>query len=430
MLARTSSLIALLATAGLVVPVSPGPASAAGRAPTCHGHRATIVGHDRAHSAVITGTRGRDVIVGTRHRDVIHARGGNDIVCGRGGADWIYGGRGDDRLSGGRDRAGYRAETESAYAEGDTIEGGPGDDLIDPGFDPGQTDGRLGHVERDTVSFHRSAHGVRVDLRAGRATGDGHDRIVGRPGFVWVRGSSHDDRILGSDGPDQARLGEGDDVFRGRGGDDLASDGSHDSGTDRLHGGPGDDTLLSTSGADLLVGGRGDDTLTGDHAWPISPRDPAVAPPFDIRGGPGDDRVRLTWIRRGDRVSGGDGADVLGVVFGDSREERTARADLAAGTLSWGADTATTTQFEKYYLNTFAPLTLHGSDGPDLVGYAAPGLAADLGAGDDLLTWQAAWSDFARDDASDDRVDGGPGTDTVDVGEGNDTCTNVEAGPC
>ena len=33
-------------------------------------------------------------------------------------------------------------------------------------------------------------------------------------------------------------------------------------------------------------------------------------------------------------------------------------------------------------------------------------------------------------DGTDDTVDGSGGTDTVDVGTGNDTCTNVEAGPC
>lgn len=426
--ARTGSLITLLAVVGLVVPVAPGAEAAA---PMCHGHRATIVGPDRPHGHLITGTRGRDVIVGTDGHDLIRARGGNDLVCGRSGADRILGGRGDDRLHGGRDRTGYRADTDSSWAVGDTIEGGPGDDLIDLGYDPGQVDSRLGSpVERDTVTFHGSTHGVHVDLRAGRATGDGHDVIVGGPGFLWVRGSAHDDRILGSDGPDRVRLGRGDDVFRGRGGDDRAEDGGHDSGRDRMHGGPGNDTLLTSSGGDLLAGGGGDDLLTGDHAWPISPRDPAVALPVDIHGGPGDDDVRLTWIRRGDRVSGGDGTDQLDVVFGDPREAGPAGADLADGTLSWGQESATATLFEKYYLNAFAPLTLRGSDGPDLVGYAAPGLVAELGAGDDLLTWRPGWAESPRDDATDDTVDGGPGTDTVDVGAGNDTCTNTEAGPC
>jgi Ca2+-binding RTX toxin-like protein len=397
----------------------------------CHGHRATIVGPDRPGHHLITGTRHRDVIVGTDRHDEIHARGGNDLVCGRGGTDRIYGGPGDDRLHGGLDRTGYRSDTTSSWAVGDTIDGGPGDDLIDLGYDPGQVDPRLNSpVVRDTVSFHRSAHGVHVDLRAGRATGDGHDRIVGRPGFVWVQGSTHDDRILGSDGSEEVRLGDGDDLFRGRGGDDRVSEGSHHSGTDRLFGGPGDDYFWSSSGGDLLSGGAGGDTLTGWHHPGLS-HAPAVALPADIRGGAGEDDVRLTWIRSGDRVSGGDGTDLLQVAFGDPRESGPAAADLGTGTLSWGhQQTAAADSFEKWFLDTSGPLTLHGSEGPDLVGFSATSLVADLGAGDDLLTWRPDWYPSNSDTAGDDTVDGGPGTDTVDVGEGNDTCTNVEAGPC
>ena len=37
---------------------------------------------------------------------------------------------------------------------------------------------------------------------------------------------------------------------------------------------------------------------------------------------------------------------------------------------------------------------------------------------------------IGRDDETDDTADGGAGTDSVDLGSGNDTCTNVEASPC
>jgi Ca2+-binding RTX toxin-like protein len=110
--------------------------------------------------------------------------------------------------------------------------------------------------------------------------------------------------------------------------------------------------------------------------------------------------------------------------------DRSAQADLAGGTLTRGQQVARIGQFERYDLNAFASLRLQGTDGPDQIGYAARGLTADLGDGDDVLTWQPSWYWLARDDGTDDTVDGGAGTDTVDVGTGNDTCTNVEAGPC
>ncbi|MEM7287448.1 MAG: CAP domain-containing protein [Actinomycetota bacterium] len=70
-------------------------------APTCKGHRATIVALPGIETV---GTSGDDVIVGTPGDDVIRGRGGNDIICGYGGSDTISGGSGADRLYGGGGR--------------------------------------------------------------------------------------------------------------------------------------------------------------------------------------------------------------------------------------------------------------------------------------------------------------------------------------
>ena len=59
----------------------------------CLGHKATIVGTQRA-----------DKLIGTPRRDVIAALGGKDEVRGLGGADLICGGRGADKLFGGAGR--------------------------------------------------------------------------------------------------------------------------------------------------------------------------------------------------------------------------------------------------------------------------------------------------------------------------------------
>ena len=420
------SVLLVLAAAGtFLVPTSSETAAAA--APMCHGKRATIVGHDRPHSHLISGTRRRDVIVGTRGVDTIRAGGGNDVVCALGGEDHVYGGPGDDRLYGGQDHTGYDMDDEARFAVGDTISGGPGDDLIDLGFDPGQSAPGLGdRVQRDTVSYTRSGHGVQLDLEAGRATGEGHDVIVAHAGFVRFRGSAHDDRILGTTADDTGTLGPGDDIFRGRAGDDRTGDGYNSpSGKDRMYGGPGNDELVTASGGDLLDGGPGDDRLTGDHARPGAPASyrPSIERPFELHGGTGDDDVWISWISDGDKASGGDGTDELTVIFGDPRVGSAAGADLDAGTLSSGSRVAKAGLFESYVLNAFAPLNVTGSDGPDQIVWSALGLTADLGAGDDLLM-------IGRDDETNDTADGGAGTDTVDLGTGNDTCTNVEAGPC
>ena len=153
---------------------------------------------------------------------------------------------------------------------------------------------------------------------------------------------------------------------------------------------------------------------------PLAPR--SVKLPVDLEGGPGDDVMTSTGSGTATSCPAAT-ATTSSTSTSASTEGTSALADLSAGLLVQGRKRARIELFETYYLNAFVPLTLHGSDGPDQIRYAAPGLTADLGDGDDVLS-------LGRDDASDDTVDGGPGTDTVDVGAGNDTCTNVEAGPC
>lgn len=104
------ALLALLATAVLVVP-------AAAATESCDGERATIEG--TPGDDTLTGTSQDDVIVGGGGDDSVNALAGDDRVCGGDGDDVITGGLGDDRLLG----------------EGgvDGIHGGEGDDLIDGG---------------------------------------------------------------------------------------------------------------------------------------------------------------------------------------------------------------------------------------------------------------------------------------------------------
>src|SRR3954452_19748391 len=97
-------------TALLVIGVM-SPAEAAAR--TCLGHRATVVGTNRADD--LHGPAGDDVIVAKGGNDTVDGRGGNDRICGGGGEDTLLGGTGIDRLSGG--------------TGSDTMDGGDGTDV-------------------------------------------------------------------------------------------------------------------------------------------------------------------------------------------------------------------------------------------------------------------------------------------------------------
>lgn len=208
----------------------------------------------------IVGTPGDDVIRGTRASEVIHGLGGNDriyavggedIICGGGGNDHLLaseetpatlrGGPGDDRLvssDADTDYTGYIPDLLFGGRGRDFIEGrselnhihpGPGRDSIEVTYDR-KSWGRL---------FYRDAVSIRVDLRRGRAWGQGIDRFVGQ--IPWVTGSPGDDVLSGRNARDVLEAGAGDDVLSGRGGPDLLRG---DAGTDSGHGGRGTDTCL------------------------------------------------------------------------------------------------------------------------------------------------------------------------------------------
>ena len=73
----------------------------------------------------------------------------------------------------------------------------------------------------DWVSFRRAGAGVRVDLRAGTASGEGTDELV-VVDSLHVEGSDFDDVLLGSDAGEYLTARHGNDVVRGRGGDDAS----------------------------------------------------------------------------------------------------------------------------------------------------------------------------------------------------------------
>jgi Ca2+-binding RTX toxin-like protein len=234
------------------------------------------------HIPTLVGTRGPDVLTGTVGDDVIAGLGGDDVLLGSWGHDVICGGDGDDRITGG-----------VGLFESDVISGDEGDDHIAVGGSP-------------SVLVYAFAPGpVRVDLKAGTATGWGRDTLVAISNVV---GSDFADLLQGSDEYDCFDGLGGDDVILSLGGDDCLYGGN---GDDSLDGGPGLDLLsYRYSTAPVRVNlARG--TATGEGTDRVAAVEEVVGSSFgDVLTGDGG-----TNSFRGeggaDRLAGGAGTDRL-----------------------------------------------------------------------------------------------------------------------
>ena len=399
-------LCGLLLVVATVVLVS-GPANAAPT--TCHGVKATIVG--TPHRDKIVGTSHRDVIVAGRGDDVVDGRGGNDLICGGPGADRLEGGPGRDRLFGEEDRINHGEE--EACDHGDALDGGRGADVLDPGRDP-HADYSGGCPDRDEVRFrHGGAHRVHVDLVRGRASGQGHDRIVAGYGLSVV-GSDRDDVILGTDFSEVFNARGGNDTVRARGGDDRIVEGKAANGNDLYDAGGGEDLVITYRGHDTVLGGPDRDQL-------ILLNQAAMI----VDGGDGDDQISRYAVPSAQTVTGGAGADGLNIILHDSPGPQ-AVLDIPAGTITVDGVSSSVSGFEYWNFVSNRPLLFYGSDLGESVrangwgGTSGTPLTAFMGGGDDTV----------EGGTSDDYVDGGDGTDTANLGGGTNTCVDVEQGDC
>jgi Ca2+-binding RTX toxin-like protein len=144
----------------------------------------------------------------------------------------------------------------------------------------------------DTASADGSASGITVKINewtmdyATTTVNDIHVRLHGGDDMlkvepqlqhnIQVHGGAGNDRILTGAGSDWLVGGAGDDFIAGRGNRDLI-DGSE--GDDTLVGGAGQDTLVGWHGNDKLVGGPGRDLASGGDGVDV------------LDGGADDDRV-------------------------------------------------------------------------------------------------------------------------------------------
>jgi len=122
---------------------------------------------------VIRAGAGDDVIDAGRGRDTVYGEAGNDTIDGANGRDTVYGGEGDDVItdSGG----GSSHDSLLGGAGNDTIDGGLGNDTIDGGADDDSLSGGIGSdniTGGDGDDTLQAAQGDTLD------GGDGDDRFV------------------------------------------------------------------------------------------------------------------------------------------------------------------------------------------------------------------------------------------------------------
>jgi len=353
--------------------------------PSCAGKPATIV----SNAAKITGSKGHDVIVAGAGDNQIYGEGGNDTICGGEGNDVIFGGRGNDDL----------------FGEGgnDDLNGERGSDDLDGGTGTDRLIGATGNDEMD-------------------AGGGDSDQVLGGPG---------DDSLFGGDGDSDVLTGGpgNDSVDGGPGAHDIASyagtggavtvnlgagtvsgaEGEHLSGIEDAIGGSGDDTLIGSAEANRLDGGAGDDHLVGNGGG-----DQAF-------GGPGSDTCSGfdTEDSCGQAAGGGgtaveiyrsiDAASTLVVVGNGERDAITVSFNGGAYTVQGSGG------------NPVLPgdpsgcTSDPGSNSVSCQGQVAT-IQAALGGGDDSLTVEGSVPASVSA-----QIDGGPGSDNLVGGAGDDT---------
>ncbi|GAB2882839.1 calcium-binding protein [Nocardioides pacificus] len=416
-----------LAIAALVLSAVPaGAVSSQPQARTCPDIPATITGtpgDDR-----LVGTPGDDVIHGLGGHDTLLGGGGNDIMCGGPGSDVLRGGAGDDQLHGETNGLRQPYPDNPPDNVGDTLVPGPGDDVVVPGHDVSLDEG--GGFTPDSISLLGAPGGVRVDLGAGTASGEGSDRLL-LDGRVTVIGSDHDDVLVGSAERDELVGGLGDDELHGLEGDDrLEADPESygrsgrphgddrvygGEGDDRVYGGEGDDSLQLGDGHDLARGGPGADLITHGSGR------------VDVHGGAGRDNLDLQMeFAAGQLIDGGTGKDELYLwsITDDAgtRVMPRGRIDLRSGRIRMALG-------DRVRVGRLARIErLRAPDGVWTV-LGTPRDETFYGsmlASSRLVVRARGGNDVVSGTPGDDVLDGGPGRDRVSDDRGRDTCLSFE----
>ena len=305
----------------------------------------------------IAGTSGIDKINGTDLSEAINGDDGSDTIHGNGGNDTIDGGTGDDFIAGGKGA--------------DMITGGGGE---------------------DTISYAYSSAGVRINLRAGSASGGDAegDKLV--DAIENVHGSMHDDVLSGSRGVGNKANNK---IWGLGGNDELFGD----RGDDRLYGGAGDDVLDGGEGNDKLEGGYGADELIG--------------------GGGADDEASYMHSMMGVTVR----LHAMQAMGGDAEGDTFGKTTTASYTVTDEDDGGVIEEVTETVPDI---MNLRGSAHDDILAGDSRGNKIWGGGGNDTLYGGPSGNDDSGNadelhgEGGHDRIFGGRGDDTLYGGAGND----------
>jgi len=420
---------------------------------------------DNVKTENLDGGSWQDTLIGNAGPNVIHGGVGHDKVYGGDGDDILYGDLGNDdvQAGGGNDQI-YEG---TAPNGSDSLDGGTGIDKVsyygrtgaltivqDGGWDDGELD------EHDNVRTNvEKVEGGSGDDDIGDGSISGIDNdYYGGGGNDKLRGGLGEDFLRGAAGADDMNGGVGDDTIVGGPDNDLL-DG--DEGNDRLYGEGGDDKLIGWGGNDLLIGGwydyhlmntgndiidgnGGDDDIRGgDGNDTIDAGDDGD---HFVDGGAGDDIIRgggdfITTNDGSDNLYGGDGSDHIYGGMGDDQIDGENGNDFIYG--EKGGDTffANKDDGADRYDGGYYP----DSSGGDMLDYS-PFITADLtvtandnvandgvaGENDNVLDnieviKGAGGNDTITGNGWDNRLFGGPGTDSL-TGLGGNDILNGEGG--
>lgn len=386
-----------------------------------------LTGGASANNLKVTGFSGRVTLIGGEGNDTLTGGGsgatsldggnGNDTLIGGTGLATLLGGAGDDSLTGsskddrldggsGIDKLNGLAGNDVLLGgnsfDSDTLTGGAGNDSLDGGDASDSLDGSDGN---DTLTG-----------------GQGNDILTGGTGTDVIREVTDADMLV-STIPNQAgklRLTKSyneenvfleQEDFTGIEQLDLTGGYSNDlidtrvfSGSVKLDGFYGDDTLFSGNGNDTLIGGYHSDSLNSGAGNDLLSGEPAGSFFFVSENG-------------NDSLDGGLGTDTL---------SETGDADFVltnSQLTGFGTDTLSNIEAARLtggdYNNKFdarafsGPTTLIGNNGDDTLIGGTNNDVLDGGAGNDGLAGLAG----------NDTITGGIGSDTILGGLGNDSLT-------
>jgi Ca2+-binding RTX toxin-like protein len=396
----------------------------------------------------LTGHRGSDTIYGNGQNDEIHGGSEGDTLYGNGGKDDItgdddgdskgpntlVGGTGDDTLVSSELQQSGFANTvsggdgdDSLYGAGgaDVLDGGIGNDFLDPSEDNG-ADVLNGGPDADTASYldNNSNWAVRVSLD--NIANDGPKSLTKndnvKSDIETVRGSPFDDLLIGTSGKQ---------TLKGYSGNDVLDGGI---GPDDLFGGSGDTDAVTyenrATKVTATINGVANDGVVGEN-------DNVKTDVENLIGGDHNDKLsgdgdtnQLFGGDGGDELNGLGGPDTLNGEGSNDTFIPSAGADNMIGGV--GIDTGD-------YSARIAPqsLTLDAlpNDGSAAEGdnlkaeQVFGGSGADVIVGDADSNFLEGRGDGDTISAAEgvDFIDGGNGVDTIGAGDGDDFINNGTA---